>query len=586
MRTLFLPLILIFVAYVTTNTTTMLDNNQTDIKTPHEKNPNVTATYYEAIDFYKKLASAHAEIKILEYGKTDIGKPLHLVVLSNDTDFDAASLRKKNKRIVLINNGIHPGEPCGVDASMMLLRDYAKDKKLPDDVVLAVIPMYNIGGALNRNAHTRANQDGPESYGFRGNARNLDLNRDFIKADSRNAQAFTQIFHEWQPDIFIDNHTSNGADYQYTMTMIATQHNKLETTLGAYLNDDLMPRLYTDMKARKWEMSPYVYARTTPDEGIIAFLDLPRYSSGYTALFNTIGFIPETHMLKPFEDRVASTYAFMESVIEAVDNDSEKIAILRRQANENVRTQKTFDINWELDTKQVEQLSFKGYEAKYKPSQVSGKDRLYYDHSAPFEKDIPFLNHYKSSLSIEKPYCYVIPQAWRKVIERMKWNGIEMEQLTTDKMIKGEVYYIKKFDTRNAYEGHHLHYNVEVEKREESLPFFEGDYIIKTNQNTNRYIIETLEPQAPDSWFAWNFFDSILMQKEHFSPYIFEDEAAEILQKNPNIKTALEEKKKTDKDFADNAYAQLEFVYQKSKHYEPTHKRYPVIRVMNMKEIE
>jgi len=586
MRTLFLPLILIFVACATTNTTTMLDNNQTDIKTPHEKNPNVTATYYEAIDFYKKLASAYAEIKVLKYGKTDIGKPLHLVILSNDTDFDAASLRKKNKRIVLINNGIHPGEPCGVDASMMLLRDYAKDKKLPDDVVLAVIPMYNIGGALNRNAHTRANQDGPESYGFRGNARNLDLNRDFIKADSRNAQAFTQIFHEWQPDIFIDNHTSNGADYQYTMTMIATQHNKLETTLGAYLNDDLMPRLYTDMKARKWEMSPYVYARTTPDEGIIAFLDLPRYSSGYTALFNTIGFIPETHMLKPFEDRVASTYAFMESVIEAVDNDSEKIAILRRQANENVRTQKNFDINWELDTEQVKQLSFKGYEAKYKPSQVSGKDRLYYDHSAPFEKDIPFLNHYKSSLSVGKPYCYVIPQAWREVIERMKWNGIEMEQLTTDKMIKGEVYYIKKFDTRNAYEGHHLHYNVEVEKREESLPFFEGDYMIKTNQNANRYIIETLEPQAPDSWFAWNFFDSILMQKEHFSPYIFEDEAAEILQKNPNIKTALEEKRKNDKDFADNAYAQLEFVYQKSKHYEPTHKRYPVIRVMNMKEIK
>jgi len=388
MRTLFLPLMLIFAACATTNTTTMLDNNQTDFKTPHEKNPNVTATYYEAIDFYKKLASAYAEIKILEYEKTDIGKPLHLIVLSNDTDFDATSLRKKNKRIILINNGIHPGEPCGVDASMMLLRDYAKGKKLPDDVVLAVIPIYNIGGALNRNAHTRANQDGPESYGFRGNARNLDLNRDFVKADSRNAQAFTQIFHEWQPDFFIDNHTSNGADYQYTMTMIATQHNKLETTLGTYLNDDLMPRLYADMKARKWEMSPYVYARTTPDEGIIAFLDLPRYSSGYTALFNTIGFIPETHMLKPFEDRVASTYAFMESVIEAVHNDSEKIAKLRRQANENVRTQKIFDINWELDTEQVEQLSFKGYEAKYKASEVSGKDRLYYDHNAPFDKEI------------------------------------------------------------------------------------------------------------------------------------------------------------------------------------------------------
>ncbi len=585
MRIIYLSLVLLFTACVSTNLTRTTKPTP-DLRTAHERNPNTTATYYEAIDFYKKLADTYAEIKLVEYGKTDIGKPLHLVIFSADAIFDAASLRQKNKRIILINNGIHPGEPCGVDASMMLLRDYAKDKKLPENIVLAVIPVYNIGGALNRNAHTRTNQDGPESYGFRGNARNLDLNRDFVKADSRNAQAFTQIYHEWQPDIFIDNHTSNGADYQYTMTMIATQHNKLESTLGAYLNDDLMPRLYADMKARNWEMTPYVYARTTPDEGIIAFLDLPRYSSGYTTLFNTIGFIPETHMLKPFADRVASTRAFMESVIDAVEKDSEKIAKLRRRANENVRTQNTFDINWELDEERVEMLNFKGYEAKQKASEVSGLDRLYYDYNAPFEKEIPFLNNYKSSLSIEKPYAYIIPQAWREVIERLEWNGVEMSQLTEDKSIEGEVYFIRDFDTRDAYEGHYLHSNVEVEKRLMKIAFFEGDYIVKTNQITNRYIVETLEPQAPDSWFAWNFFDAVLMQKEYFSSYIFEDEAAEMLRNNPELKAELDEQKKSDKKFAESAYAQLNFIYKKSKHYEPTHRRYPVVRVLSASELE
>ena len=584
MRIIYLSLLLLFTACATTNTTTMTSLTP-DLTTPHEGNPNITATYYEAIDFYEKLANTYTQIKLVEYGKTDIGKPLHLVVFSADGDFDATSLRNKNKRIILINNGIHPGEPCGVDASMMLLRDYVRDGKLPENIVLAVIPVYNIGGALNRNAHTRANQDGPESYGFRGNARNLDLNRDFVKADSRNARAFTQIYHEWQPDIFIDNHTSNGADYQYTMTMIATQHNKLESTLGAYLNDDLMPRLYADMKTRNWEMSPYVYARTTPDEGIIAFLDLPRYSSGYTTLFNTIGFIPETHMLKPFADRVASTRAFMESVIDAVEKDNDKIAELRRRANENVRTQTTFDINWELDTERVEMLNFKGYEAQQKPSDVSGLDRLYYDHDAPFEQEIPFLNDYKSNLSIEKPYAYIIPQAWREVIERMKWNGVEMTQLTEDKVIEGEVYFIRDFDTRDAYEGHYLHSNVQVEKRVMPLAYFAGDYIVKTDQITNRYIVETLEPQAPDSWFAWNFFDSILMQKEHFSSYIFENEAAEMLRGNPELKAELEEKKNSDKKFAESAYAQLNFIYKKSKHYEPTHLRYPVMRVVNAGEL-
>jgi len=585
MRITYFCLLLLLTACVTTQNTSTTTKTP-DFSTPHERNPNATATYNEAINFYGKLANTYAEIKLIEYGKTDIGKPLHLVVFSADGDFDAASLRSKNKRIILINNGIHPGEPCGVDASMMLLRDYARDGKLPENIVLAVIPVYNIGGALNRNAHTRANQDGPESYGFRGNARNLDLNRDFVKADSRNAQAFTQIYHEWQPDIFIDNHTSNGSDYQYTMTMIATQHNKLESTLGTYLNDDLMPQLYADMKARNWEMTPYVYAPTTPDEGIIGFLDLPRYSSGYTALFNTIGFISETHMLKPFTDRVASTRAFMESMIDVIKKDGEKIAKLRRQANENVRTQKTFDINWELDTEHVEQLLFKGYEAKQKPSEVSGLDHLYYDHDAPFEKDIPFLNNYKSTISVEKPYAYIIPQAWRKVIERLQWNGVEMAQLAEDKTIEGEVYFIDKFDTRDAYEGHYLHSNVVVKKRTQTLHFFAGDYIVKTDQITNRYIIETLEPQAPDSWFAWNFFDSILMQKEYFSPYIFEDEAAEMLRNNPELKAELEEKKNSDKEFAENAYAQLDFIYKKSKHYEPTHTRYPVMRVVDAKELE
>lgn len=578
MRAFILGFVVILLTSCHPAITQITDMNNTDWATAHERDHNTTATYDEAIAYYKKLDQAFAKMKLMEYGKTDIGRPLHALVFSNDGDFDPVSLRKKGRQILLINNGIHPGEPCGVDASMMLLRDYAQKDQLPENLVLVVIPLYNIGGALNRNSHTRANQDGPESYGFRGNARNLDLNRDFIKADSRNAEAFTRIFQDWQPTLFVDNHTSNGADYQYTMTIIPNQHDRLEKGLGTYLDEEMMPQLYAQMKSRNWESCPYVYARETPDKGIIAFLDLGRYSTGYTSLFNTIGFMPETHMLKPFKDRVASTYAFMESIIYIMEKDGGKIARLKAEANENVCAQSTFDLNWTLDTEQVNELEFKGYEAGYKPSEVSGEDRLYYDQNQPFTKNIPYLKNYKPTLSIEKPYAYIIPQAWREVIERLQWNGVEMTPLQNNQAIKGEVYYIKDFDTRNAYEGHHLHSNVGVEKRVETLQFFKGDYVVKVNQPTNRYIVETLEPQAPDSWFAWNFFDGILMQKEHFSSYIFEDEAAEILRNQPEIKAALEKRKKEDEEFAANAYAQLEFVYQQSKHYEPTHKRYPVMR--------
>ncbi len=558
--------------------------------TPFEKNPNTTATYHEAIDFYTHLAAQHKALQFTPTGTTDAGYPLHAAVISTDLDFDPASIRRKGKLILLINNAIHPGEPCGVDASMLLARDYLEQPELQKrlgNIVLVIIPLYNIGGALNRNSHTRANQNGPQAYGFRGNARNLDLNRDFIKCDSRNAASFNQLFNLWQPDIFIDNHTSNGADYQYTMTLIATQSDKLERPLAQFLNENLLPGLYQKMKARSWEMTPYVYAREKPDDGIAAFLDLPRYSSGYAALFNTISFMPETHMLKPFKDRVMSTYAFMDEMIKSMQQDGKQLAAARKEAIRQTQSKLAFDLNWTMDTDRRESLLFKGYEAKYKKSEITGQDRLYYDQNAPFEKEIPYLPHYTPTLKVQKPRAYIIPQAYQKVIERLQWNGVKMQRLANDQLLEVQMYRIKDFTTtENAYEGHYLHSKVEVEQEVLQWRYFKGDYVIYTNQPPNRYIVETLEPQAPDSYFAWNFFDGILMQKEYFSPYVFEDLATQYLKEQPQLRQQFEERKKEDPEFAGSARAQLDFIYRHSPHYEPTHRRYPVGRLLKEVELE
>ncbi|MEM1319531.1 MAG: M14 family zinc carboxypeptidase [Bacteroidota bacterium] len=554
--------------------------------TPFEKNANTTATYAETIDYYERLAAQYDQLQISSHGDTDSGRPIHQLVLSKDQIFEPAAIRASGKRILMINNAIHPGEPCGVDASMLLLRDYLQKPTLQaelDSLVIVLIPMYNIGGALNRNSHTRANQDGPESYGFRGNARHLDLNRDFIKCDSRNAQTFNQIFSRWQPDVLVDNHTSNGADYPYTMTLIATQHNKLGGPLADYLNNSLLPRLYRDMEAADWEMIPYVYARSSPDEGIAEFLDYPRYSSGYASLFNTLSFMPETHMLKPFKDRVMSTYAFMQCMIRAMQEEGAELAKARQATIALTETKPTFELDWAMDMEAVEELRFKGYAAKYKPSEVSGLDRLYYDHNEPYDKSIPYYRNYKAKLSIEKPQAYIIPQAYGEVIERLQWNGVELKRLAEDGELEVELYRILDYKTtKSPYEGHYLHSNVKVEKSTRRWPYFKGDYVVLTNQPTNRYIIETLEPQAPDSWFAWNFFDGILMQKEYFSAYVFEDLAAEYLKADPKLRAELEAAKEADTELAKSARAQLEFVYKRSPHYERTHEVYPVGRVQNV----
>ncbi len=552
--------------------------------TPFEKNNNYSAAYDEIISHYETLSAKYSEIQCNKFGQTDIGKPLHEIIISSSKVFDPIQIKKSGKTVLFINNGIHPGEPCGIDASMMLVRDLV-DGTLKNDLlqnlVIVVVPVYNVGGCLNRGPSSRANQEGPELYGFRGNAKNLDLNRDFIKCDSKNAQSFNKLFNKWNPSIMIDNHTSNGADYQYTMTLIATQKDKLSKPLSQLMVKEMIPYLYQKMKKKKWEMTPYVYSRSTPDEGIAGFLDLPRYSSGYATLHNTISFMPETHMLKPYKDRVLSTYAFMTTMLEYLEKDHSKVIVAKKKADSNYNKNKNAALNWTMDMEKVEELKFKGFEASYKPSEVTGHSRLFYDRSKKYNKKVPFYNTYKASLNVEVPKKYIIPQAYHDVIQRLKWNGVEMTQLKKDSVVSGQLYYISDYSSvPRPYEGHFLHKDVELEIIETKKQYYAGDFIVATSQEKQRYIVETLEPHAPDSFFAWNFFDGILMQKEYFSPYVFEDLAKSILKKDKKLRKAFEAKKKEDSAFSEDPNAQLRFIYERSPHYEQTFQQYPVMRIL------
>jgi len=550
------------------------------LTTSFEKNNNVTATYDEVIDFYQKLASKYSEINLSPFGMTDIGLPLHEIVLSSDRTFDPLNAKENDKLILFINNAIHPGEPCGVDATMMWVRDILEGKKsLSNHIVLVIIPFYNIGGGLNRNSHSRTNQEGPEAYGFRGNVRNFDLNRDFVKCDSKNARSFNQLFNKWSPHVMIDNHTSNGADYQYTMTLIAPQKDKLAPEISEVLSSSMLPYLYNDMEDKGWEMTPYVYSKESPDAGIYGFLDYARYSSGYAALHHTLAFMPETHMLKPYKDRVYSTYEFMQSMLEYVTLYPAEVLDAYQKAINNYKAKNEVALDWKLDVSKKDSFLFKGYTAAYKPSKVSGLPRLYYDRNQPYEKHVPFYDSYQTKLSVESPKQYIIPQAYDAVIERLFWNGVQIDTLEQHMTMDVMAYYIEDFEDTPAYEGHYLHHSILVRKEKMKVNFRKGDYIIEVNQDSKRYLMETLEPQAPDGFFAWNFFDAILMQKEYFSSYVFEDLAAEYLKNNPELREKLEAKKRQDSEFAEDGRAQLDWVYKNSPHYENTHRRYPVYRV-------
>ncbi len=547
---------------------------------------NKTPEYHEIISYYSNLVKTWEYSKLIEYGLTDSGEPLHLIIIDAEKDFDPDSSRAKGKVILFINNGIHPGEPDGIDACLKLLSELAVSKNLKEqlkNVVIGIIPVYNIDGALNRNSTSRVNQDGPEEFGFRGNAQNFDLNRDFIKCETLNAQSFTKIFRTWDPDVFVDTHVSNGADYQHVMTLISTQHSKLPEALGTYLKQTMIPALYSEMKEAGFPMCPYVNEiNKIPDNGISGFLDLGRYSTGYTALFNTLGFMPETHMLKPYDIRVESTYELLKVYIEFTNSRSNEIIKVRNEAKSQCKNAKEFAINWRLNTEKKESFLFLGYEAKYKASEVSGLQRLYYDKNEPYEKEISFYDTYDPTLIISAPKAYIIPKAWRNVIERLIINDIVITPLNADTIMEVEVYYIEDLEsTATAFEGHYLHTDIKVRKEIQKIQYFKGDIVVNVNQESNNYIVQTLEPQAPDSFFAWGFFDAILMQKEWFSDYVFEDIAAELLKTDPALKAKLTEKQNTDPEFAANAWAQLRFVYDNSIYHEKSHNRYPIARLIS-----
>lgn len=543
-----------------------------------------TATYPEVIDYYRELSDNFDQISMYQGDTTDSGKPLHLVIYQPAGSPKIVKDKQPKLPVILINNGIHPGESDGIDASMMLLRDWALNpKKGPQNFAVAVIPVYNIGGALNRNSYSRTNQNGPEAYGFRGNAQNYDLNRDFIKADTKNAMAFSQLFHWLRPLAFVDTHVSNGADYQYVLTHLMTQHNKLSGAQGIFLQNQFTPALEKALAAQSWPITPYVNVfNRSPETGFEQFIDHPRYSTGYTTLFNTLGMMVETHMLKDYKSRVEGTYALLQTFTELCEQYQ---AELEQGYSENQKLYRPLDqypLNWRLDTTHSRPIDFLGYEAEYLPSAITGQNRLRYNRDAPYKKNIPYFDRYRAEDSVIIPRYYGLPRTYHRVIERLKNNRIELIELKQNLSIEAEVYHIQDYKTsRNAYEGHYLHYNTQVSSTLELTSLSAGDYLIPLDQFGLRYILETLEPQAIDSFFNWNFFDTILQQKEGFSPYVWEDLALEILEDHPELKAEFEDFKSKNIDFSQNAYAQLDWLHKRSAHYEKAHLRYPVVRILS-----
>lgn len=544
-----------------------------------------SATWEQAIARYSELDRMHDGSKLIEIGNDDDGSPLHLFVLSDGSGFTPDSIRVSGKNILWVTNGIHPGEPDGIDASLMLAQALLESDQLMGLLVntaVCIVPIYNVSGAKNRGSTSRANQNGPMEYGFRGNARNLDLNRDFMKADSRNTRSLITAMTAWDPDVYFETHVSNGADHQYVMELLTTHSDKLDPSLSAFMTEKLVPRLNEWMGNKMIPMCPYFDTiASSPQAGLTCFVDGPRYSSGHAALSHRIGVLSESHMLKPYADRVNATFQLLLATLAVMNEEASALKTARDVAVLRTKEAPSFGFNWTLDTTRHIEIEWKGYEARATKSEVSGGERIRYIHDRPTNGTVPYCHASVPTLLLEKPKAYLIPWAWHEVIDRLTLENVEMQRVETAQWIQAEIQYITAFETLDSpYEGHYLHHSMETRTVRDSLLVAPGDRLVPMGRATDRLVMEILEPRASDSFFAWGFFDSILQQKEWFSDYVFEDIAAELLQHDEELRNAFELERSEDPAFAADGWAQLLFIYQRSPYFEKSYRRYPVVRLL------
>jgi hypothetical protein len=543
---------------------------------------NTSPDYQSLIRHLKSLDQANERMVLFDMGPSDVpGLPIYLCVLNPAQDSASTFEKAREGTTLLFNNAIHPGEPDGINACLIYTENYLKlDSINPLDPMVAFIPAYNVGGMLNRSSTSRANQNGPEEYGFRGNAQNLDLNRDFTKMDSENAHTFARIFHALEPDVFVDNHVSNGADYQYTLTYITSVRERIAPSLRKLIYGTLLPQLTQDLKASKWDLFPYVETvKDIPDSGIYQFNDLPRYAMGYASLFNTVSFTVETHMLKPFPNRVRATHDFMYSLVRWCVKNKNTLEKARENAHEWEGSLSHFKYNY-VRTDEVDSLIFKGFQATRDTNDITGLAHLKYDRTQPYQKTIPFYKHYTPKDSLRIPRFYIIRGQERRIIEQLKSQGIVMNELRDAQKLTVKAQIVRSFDAiSKPYEGHYMHPNKVIERVEKTIVFRPGDVIVPCNQNGSLFLHSVLQPEAEDSYFTWNYFDSYLQEKEYFSNYVFVDKIRSILKTNPELKQAYEAKKSSDPEFAASEWQQLYFLYQNSPYFEPSYMMLPVFEL-------
>jgi murein tripeptide amidase MpaA len=575
--------------------------------TPAEKSCYATTPdYAETMAYIARVqAAAPGQVKVEAFGKTGEGRDLDIVIVSRDGVFDPSALHKAKRPILLVQNAIHAGEMDGKDASLALLRDMVITKSqasLLERAVFVFIPMYNADGHERRSPYSRINQDGPTEMGWRGNGTNLNLNRDYMKADAPETRALLAMFHRWLPDFLVDDHVTDGADYQYDVTFTLDDGPNVPLGTASWIRNVARPTLekYVDDHGHL-AFPSYINLvnDNDPAEGIGFNDNPPRFSTGYMVLEGRPGMLAEMHMLKDYKTRVTGNYQLLAGLLALMNRDADKLIALNTAADKQAgemgahplsNIKYPLAVGWGGQTTPV---LFRGYKYTRELSAVSGAMWVKYSHD-PWEVSLPMQTGYKVTAETTLPAAYIIPAQWAKVIDVLAAHQVEMERTTASWTGDVETYHCDGMVWQEPpFEGRHPTFNGEAMHDagkfgscvlvKERMSFPAGSAVVRLNQRLSRVAVEWLEPQGPDSAMQWGFFDAIFEQKEYGEAYVLEELAREMMEKDPKLKAEFEKKISSDPVFAANPYARLEFFYERSPWYEANRVGvYPVGRLTSL----
>lgn len=550
-----------------------------------------TPRYKETIEYCQRLAAASPMIHYQTFGKSPQGRELPLLIVNKNGQFTSKEVRQSNQVVFYIEAGIHSGESDGKDAGLMLIRDLVIHKKYPgllDNVTLLFNPIFSVDGHERFGAYNRANQNGPKEMGWRVTAQNLNLNRDFLKADAPEMQAMLRLYNEWLPEFFADCHVTDGADYQYAVTYKMELHGIQNQEIINWTKENYLPRLHRKMENSGFPILEYVYLRQKHDleSGMATWAAPPRFSDGYSAIQNRPGLLIETHMFKDYHTRVSGTYEILKHTIAILNKEAQtlrgKIFNADLYTTSDLFRKSPFRLSYKPSSDST-MIDFLGYEYEKIKSDLTGGDWYRFHSEKPKTYRIPFFNQMKPNKRVLLPEAYIIPAEWDKVIERLSMHGISYRRLAQDTELEISSYRFNDVTwQKQPYEGRQIA-QFKTEKIFEKRIYPEGSVLIDMNQRSAKVIANILEPDAVDSFVYWGFFNAIFERKEYVESYVMEEYARMMLASDPGLKAEFEIKMQSDSTFASSPSQILMWFYQKSPYWDVQKDRYPVGRIMDRK---